>query len=160
MTIGVRFYFSTSFINPRMNHIMAVTQKDPKIITIQLTQSPNERIVNIRIIMAISICQQNKFKGCSVRPFSKLLCSIGIIILMSDAICYNRQHTSTLLLFLISRGISCTSLSFCALSRFINLSFTSPPISTFNFFNRHIKLTKERCPILQEPVVSALQDDL
>jgi len=125
---------------------MAVTQKDTKIKTVQLTQSPNERIVNIRIIMAISICQQNKFKGRSVRPFSKFLCSNGIIILMSDAIYYNRQQTSTLLLFLVSRGISCTSLSFCALSRFINLSFAPPPITAFNFFNRHIKLPIPNTP--------------
>ena len=138
MTIWGIFYFPTSFVYPRMNHIMTVTQKDPKIITIQLTQSPNKRIVNIRIIMTISICLQNKFKGCSVRPFSKFLCSIGIIILMFDAICYNRQHTSTLLLFLVSRGISCTSLSFCALSRFIDLSFVPPLITTFNFLYRHV----------------------
>jgi len=36
MTIWRRLYLSASFIYPRMNHIMAVTQKDPKIITIQL----------------------------------------------------------------------------------------------------------------------------
>ena len=125
VTIFCSFDFSASVINPRMHHIMAVTKKHTEIVTIQLPKSPNERIINIRITMTISIRFNSRIKGGSVRPFSKLFCGICIIVLIFNALCYNGQHTGTLLIS-ITRRISSPRLFFRLFSSWITFSLIAP----------------------------------
>jgi hypothetical protein len=96
VTIFGSFDFSASIVYPRMQHIVAITNENTKIVPIALRESTNERIINIIITVTIRERLDSLFIGSVSSPCCEFDCRFRAFIFYENAFCDHVLHILSL----------------------------------------------------------------